>query len=91
MSKKVKCAECENKTFWSLPIKVSDNNYEYAKHCLVVAKRSLVCGHTMKTKYINNEQYCKNFKKSTSDFYDKENIKRIKSLEESIAEYEKNK
>lgn len=88
MSKKVKCIECENKMFWAMPIKVNDNNYEYAKHCLTVAKRGLVCGHTMKTKSINNEQYCKHFEKSNSDFSEKENIKRIKNLEEAIAEYE---
>ena len=72
-----------------MPIKVNDNNYEYAKHCLAVAKRGLVCGHTMKTKPINNEQYCKYFEKSNSDFSAKENIKRIKDLEKAIAEYEK--
>lgn len=86
MSKKVKCAECENMMFWSLPIKVNDNNYEYAKHCLVVSKRSFVCGHTMKTKPMDNEQYCKHFEKRIFNDSNEDSIKR---LEEAIVEYEK--
>ena len=86
MSKRVKCAECENAMFFATPLKVGADNYEYAKHCLSVAKRNLVCGVSDKTKPIDNEQYCKYFLKRAYEYSNKEDIKR---LEDAIAEYER--
>lgn len=86
MAKKVKCIECEEYMNWSLPVKVGKQNIEYAKHCLSVAKRSFVCGRTMKTKPLNNEQYCKHFCKGKN--YNDWNSKRIEELEAKIKEFE---
>lgn len=88
MSKKVKCKECENMMNWSVPVGITDSNYEYAKHCLNVAKSTFVCGITMKTKGRNNEQYCKHFEKSKYNIEDSNN-ERLLKLEEMIKEYEK--
>ena len=85
MSKKVKCIECIEFMNWSLPLKVNADNLEYAKHCLWVAKRSFVCGYTMKTKKRDNEQYCKHFKKT---LYSNDFTKNIEELEAKIKEYE---
>ena len=86
MAKKVKCIDCAEYTNWSLPVKVNKENIDYAKHCLFIAKRTFVCGRTMKTKPLNNEQYCKHFCKSEhkNDF----NAKRIAELEAKIKEFE---
>lgn len=86
MSKKVKCIECENMMYFAIPSVVDADNYEYAKHCLDVVTKNLVCGCSNKTKLINNEQYCKHFKKR---IYEYSNEDKIKRLEESISEYEK--
>lgn len=91
MSKKRKCKLCENSMGWALPEQVTSDNYEYAKHCLRVAKTTILCGHTMKTKGIEHEQYCKYFcTKSDSmiklDEFDK---RRIQEFEDMIKEYEK--
>ena len=86
MSKKVKCIECEHTMFFATPDKVNADNYEYAKHCLEVVKRFFICCWTEKQKHINNEQYCKYFSKRE---YGNLNEKRIKRLEDAIAEYEK--
>ena len=85
MSKKVKCIECENMMFFATPLKVNANNYEYAKHCLAVVKRSFVCDYTGKVKPLGNEQYCKYFEKRVRGYSNEKDIKR---LEEAIAEYE---
>jgi hypothetical protein len=71
---------------WALPIKVTEKNIDYAKHCLDVAKRSIVCDRTMRTKPIGHEQYCKHFvKKEHEDTcYQKD----IENLERMINEYE---
>lgn len=90
MSKKVKCKECENMMNWSVPEKVTDINYDYAKQCLTTAKLTLVCGETMKTKRRDNEQYCKHFEKSKYNMEDLNN-KRLLKLEEMIKEYEKDR
>lgn len=87
MSKKVKCKECENMMNWSLPESITNFNYEYAKHCLDIAKSTFVCGITMKTKRRDNEQYCKHFEKSIYNMEDLNN-KRLLKLEEMIKEYE---
>lgn len=86
MSKKVKCIECHNSMHWEIPDKVPDKNYEYAKHCLQTAKRSIVCGNTMRTKSINHEQYCKKFSEKTDfDFQaDSYYQKKIEKLEKMI-------
>lgn len=86
MSKRVKCAECENMMTFATPKRVDADNYEYAKHCLEVVKRYFICGWTDKQKPINNEQYCKYFLKRECEH---SNEARIKMLEDAIAEYEK--
>lgn len=92
MSKKRKCRLCEQSMSWALPERVTDKNVEYAKHCLAVAKRSIVCGYTMKTKGIEHEQYCKYYiEKSEKEIkrdkqYDE---KRIRELEQMIEEFER--
>ena len=86
MSKKVKCIECEHVMFFATPKKIDADNYEYAKHCLAVIKRSCVCDWTNKQKPLNNEQYCKHFIKREHNY---SNEARIKKLEEAILEYEK--
>ena len=85
MAKKVKCIECMECMNWALPYKVNEQNIEYAKQCLVIAKRSIVCGYTMKTKKRDNEQYCKHFTKTlhSNDF-----TRQIEELEAKIKEYE---
>ena len=86
MAKKRKCIECMHKSCWALPIKVTEENIDYAKHCLWVAKNTFVCDMTMKTKRTNNEQYCKYFEKKEYEetWYQKE----IENLERMINEYE---
>lgn len=86
MAKKVKCIECEEYMNWALPEKVGKENIEYAKQCLFIAKRTFVCGRTMKTKPLNNEQYCKHFCKS--EYKNDWNAKKIEVLEEKIKEFE---
>lgn len=89
MSKKRKCIECENATRWSVEMKVSDKNIDYAKQCLCAAKRSIVCDITMKTKPIDHEQYCKHFRKK--EYEDLCYQECIENLERMIIEYEANK
>ena len=92
MSKKAKCKMCEESMRWALPERVTENKYEYAKHCLRMAKNTLVCGHTMRTKSIEHEQYCKHFYKKDECMIDYEmNVepKRIQKLEEMIKQYER--
>lgn len=88
MAKKVKCIECENASNWSLPRKVTENNIDYAKHCLALAKRTVSCDITAKTKARNHEQYCKHFKKTE---YDNSYTRAIATLEKMILEYEAQK
>ena len=89
MARKVKCIECQNSMNWSLPIKVTDKNIDYAKECLFYAKKTIVCDKTMKTKHIEREQYCKYFKKKVVEdtWYKQE----IENLERMINEYESQK
>ena len=87
MAKKVKCIECINSMEWALPRGVTDKNIDYAKHCLDMAEKTIVCGHTMKTKRKCNEQYCKNFEKreyNLQSYFEEERSK----LAEMIARYE---
>ena len=56
MAKKVKCSDCCESMNWALPISVNSENIDYAKGCLMFAKRSIVCGYTMKSKAKNHEQ-----------------------------------
>lgn len=85
MAKKVKCIECANSCFFSLPCRVTSNNYDYAKHCLAVAKRSIYCGQVNKTKPREHEQYCKHFFKEEFSYSIDDEIAR---LEKMIEEYE---
>lgn len=85
MAKKVKCFECDLYMNWSLPHAVNSKNIDYAEHCLAAAKRSFVCGQTMKTKKKGNEQYCKHFCCKTIGSND--NTKAIEELEHKINEY----
>lgn len=84
MAKKVKCIECYNYTNFALPRAVDFNNIDYAEQCLAIAKRSFVCGQTMKTKKKGHEQYCKHFCKA---LYNNDNTKAIEELEIKINEY----
>lgn len=86
MGKKVKCIECSEYMDWALPVKVNEGNISYAKQCLNIAKRTFVCSYTMKTKPLNNEQYCKHFCKN--EYKDNSNSKRIEELESKIKEFE---
>lgn len=78
---------------WALPERVTRENIDYAKHCIALANRTLVCGCTMKTKRLNNEQYCKHFvQKSELDekmdeLYKNEEIENLKKM---IIDYELN-
>ena len=49
MAKKVKCMNCAKSIRWALP-EVGEKNLEYVKHCVAVAKRSIVCGEKKKKK-----------------------------------------
>ena len=91
MSKKRKCKLCENSMGWALPEKVTSDNYEYAKYCLCVAKTTILCGHTMKTKGIEHEQYCKYFypKSDSMIKLDEFDERKIQEFEDMIKEYEK--
>lgn len=86
MARKRRCIDCEESTFWALPRKVTEDNIDYAKHCLNIAKKTIVCGRTMKTKGVNHEQYCKHFVKKGYEctWYQKE----IEELEKMINDYE---
>lgn len=90
MAKKVKCIDCINSMHWALPVMVRGENLEYAKYCSRIAKRSIVCGETMKTKQINHEQYCKKYREKTEwdKEYDKVYDKEISELEKKIEDYE---
>ena len=85
MAKKVKCIECMEFMNWALPHKINADNLEYAKHCLWLAKRSFVCGYTMKTKKRDNEQYCKHYSKTR---YSNDYTKQIEELETMIREFD---
>lgn len=88
MSKKVKCKNCINMMLWALPDDVTAENIEYVKRCVETAKRTLLCGHTMKTKHREHEQYCKNYELTEFDelaSYDK----MIANRERQIAEFER--
>ena len=92
MGSKRKCKLCEQSMRWSLPERVTDKNYEYAKYCLNMAKNTLVCGWTMKTKSIEHEQYCKHYHPKDDiilDFETQDEPNRIKKLENMINEYER--
>ena len=91
MGNKRKCKLCEQSMRWALPERVTEKNYEYAKHCLHMVKNTLVCGRTMKTKPIEHEQYCKHYHPKDDidlDFDIKCEPKRIKKLEDMIKDYE---
>lgn len=92
MSKKRKCKLCKESMSWSLPERVTDKNIDYAKHCLAVAKGSIVCGYTMKTKTIDHEQYCKHYKEKRAEEIERDSQydeARIRELEQMIEEYER--
>lgn len=93
MSKKVKCISCHNSSHWAVPNEVNEDNYEYAKYCIKIAKASIVCNETMKTKSIKHEQYCKKFlKKTEMDLeYDSYHQKELLELEKMIKEYEESR
>lgn len=59
MAKKVKCIECNNGINWAIPgidvLKESHSTIERLKN-------TIVCECTMKTKMVDNCQYCKNYK-----------------------------
>ena len=93
MASKVKCIDCAKSMHWAMPCKVTEENYQYAKYCLEISKRSLVCGENHKTKRIEHEQYCKKYcKKTELDLcMDKVYIKEISDLEQMISDFEQQK
>ena len=90
MSKKKKCIDCKQSMRWALPDEVSNQNLDYARRRIFHAKHTLVCGHTMITKPLNNEQYCNHFiPKSELDIKANETYeKEVKKLEQMIIEFE---
>lgn len=58
MGKRVSCLNCENCMRFAVPNKKS---LEESPYLLNQIKKTLVCGYTMKTKTVNNEQYCKHY------------------------------
>lgn len=94
MSKKRKCKLCENSMGWALPVKVTDKNIDYAKHCLSTAKTTIVCGYTMKTKGTEHEQYCMHYKQKSNELAERDKKYdefRIQELEQMIQEFEGSK
>lgn len=92
MSKKVKCLECNSCMFWCIPKKVTAKNYAYATECLLVAKRTIVCGQKEYSKKIDNEQHCKLFKQEDKKVVQKKIAayeKEVKKLEEMIERFER--
>lgn len=90
MSKKVKCRECERSMSWAVPQSVGDVNISYAEHCLDMARRTLCCDWTMRTKPKGHEQYCKHYlKKAERDIErdEKFDATRLDELEQKISEY----
>ena len=89
MAKKVKCINCTKQMRWALPKRVEKNNLEYANYCARVAKRSIVCGETMKTTGINHEQYCKKYREKGEHDRNYDNVysKEIAELERKIEDY----
>ena len=74
-----------------MPEQVDSKNLEYAKHCLSVAKKTLLCGHTMKTKPIEHEQYCKRFVPKSEEmlrFDSRTALSEISRLEDMIKKCE---
>lgn len=84
MAKKVKCVNCKNARCFAIPRSVTNENYNYAKYVLKTIKHRIYCCETMKTKPIDNEQYCKHHIKGEYS-----NECDVKMLEELIAEYER--
>jgi hypothetical protein len=65
MAKKVKCIECNNSMNWAIPsIEILKEN----PLAVISLKKSIVCGHTMKTKSTEQCQYCKHYK-AQDDFH----------------------
>ena len=87
MSKKRKCINCGNRMNWALPVRVTEQNIDYARHCLRIAQRTFVCGITMKTKQLDQEQYCKYFREDI-DKRDDDRMEAISKLRKMIEEYE---
>ena len=67
MAKKVKCKDCDWACGWSIPERITAANIDYAKHCLSVVSKTIVCERTMRTKPIEYAQYCKHFEKAEFD------------------------
>lgn len=88
MAKKVKCKDCENACGWSIPERISAANIDYAKYCLFLVSKTIVCERTMKTKGVEHEQYCKYFKKAEFDNCMTES--QTNKLKKMIEDYETN-
>lgn len=83
--KKVKCIECDNFLSFAIPsveaIKTENISVDFLRN-------SIVCSRTMKTKTIDNCQYCKNyipcteFRKNSRKVWEKELEKTISRLNE---------
>lgn len=84
MSRKVKCINCMSAGTFASPMKITKDNYDYAKYILQTMKTSLHCTETGKCKWIGNEQYCKHYRKTEVS----PNEGAIMQLEKLIKEYE---
>ena len=89
MGRKRKCADCGNRINWALPVRVTEQNIDYARYCLRIAQRTFVCGITMKTKHLEQEQYCKYFRTDTDEYSD-DRVEEISKLRKMIEEYDQN-
>ena len=93
MSTKHKCRECVCASIWATPSYVNEGNYEYAKHVLDALNRSICCTERGKTRLLNQEIYCKDFRKTdeygwSAERFEKSRQVQVKELEQKIKNYE---
>lgn len=84
MSRKVKCKNCMSAGTFASPRRITKDNYDYAKYVLQRMKDTLHCTETGKCKWVENEQYCKYYRKTEIS----PNEGAIMVLEKLIKEYE---
>lgn len=90
MAKKHKCIECDVHMNWAMPDSIhSQEQYEYAKQCLLANQRTIVCGQTMKTKSRNHEQYCKYYEHHDESWFSITASRLESALENSIKQLQK--
>lgn len=94
MAKKRRCVDCVNHRGWATPDGVSEQNYEYAKQCLVVMKRSMTCLEKNLVRKIDHELYCPKFCSKdeygyTGEWYERDRQQSIETLKKQVEEYER--